>query len=48
MKFQSKEEMLDSAQKITKIKYGFDLDIILKQSKLLKQVKTQKKLVDWF
>ncbi|MEK6895556.1 MAG: hypothetical protein AABX48_03470 [Nanoarchaeota archaeon] len=48
MKFSSKEEMLASVAKIAKIKYNFDIGNVLKQSKLLKQVKTQKRLQQWF
>ncbi len=48
MKFSSREEMLDSLKKITKIKYDFDSDLIIKQSKLLKQVNTQTHLGKWF
>ena len=48
MKFNSMNEILESAMKISKIKYNFDNFEILKQSKLLNQVKTQKNLKEWF
>ena len=47
MKFNSKKELLDSAKKIGKIKYNFDIKNILEKSKLLKQKKVQKNLRDW-
>lgn len=48
MKFSSLPELLESVKKITKIKYNFDSESIIKESKLLKQVSTQKRIVDWF
>jgi hypothetical protein len=42
MKFDSREELLDGMKKIAKIKYDFDPDYILSQSKLLKRIKTEK------
>jgi len=48
MKFDSKQELIDAANKIGKIKYGFVYDDILKQSKLLEQINTQKRLMEWF
>ena len=47
-KFNSREELLQAAKQITKIKYNFDAEVILKQSKLLTQVKSQKKINEWF
>ena len=44
MKFDSREKLIDGGKKIGKIKYKFDYDGILKKSKLLKTIKTQKKL----
>ncbi len=48
IKFDSKEELLNGAKKIAKIKYDFDVGQVLKKSKLLEQVNTQKRLVEWF
>ena len=47
MKFDSKEEIIESAKKIGKIKYNFDINELIKRSKLLNQIKTQKNLFDW-
>ena len=47
MKFNSREELLEAVNKIGKIKYNFDSSQILKQSKLLNEVKTQKSLGEW-
>ena len=44
MKFTSKEELIESAKKIGKIKYKFDFSDILDRSKLLKEKKEQKSL----
>ena len=46
--FDSREELLNSATQISKVKYKFDNSGILKQSKLLNQIKTQKNLREWF
>ncbi len=48
MKFESREEMIESAKKIGKIKYNFDYEQIFQRSSLLKQLKTQKNLTDFF
>jgi len=48
MEFASKEELIDSAKKIGEIKYNFDPGDIMKKSRLLEQIKTQKNLVEWF
>lgn len=48
MKFNSREELIESVKKIGKIKYDFDCHQILNKSKLLLQIKTQKSLRDWF
>lgn len=48
MKFKSKEELIASAKKIGKIKFKFDYDSIFQRSRLLKQIKTQKYLQEWF
>ena len=48
MKFNSKEELIESARKIGNIKFNFDYEQIFKQSKLLKQIRTQKNLLDFF
>ncbi len=48
MKFRTKNELIDSSKKIGKIKFKFDYDSIFQRSRLLKQIKTQKNLRDWF
>ena len=48
MKFNSREDLLDAAQKVSKIKYDFDSSGILNRSKLLKQIKEEKRLGEWF
>ncbi|MEJ2267529.1 MAG: hypothetical protein P8X70_00435 [Nanoarchaeota archaeon] len=48
MKFNTKEELLESVKKIAKIKYNFDVEQILKKSKYLNQVRTQTRLINWF
>jgi hypothetical protein len=48
LKFDNMEEMLESARKVSMIKYGFDNSKIIKQSKLLENIKTQKSLRQWF
>ncbi len=47
MRFNDSKEMIESAKKIGKIKYNFDYEQILKRSKLLSQIKTQKRLMEW-
>lgn len=48
MKFGDNNELTESAKKIGKIKYDFDISEILKKSRLLNKIKTQTKLNDWF
>jgi hypothetical protein len=48
MNFASKEELLEAVKQIGKIKFNFDSSSIINQSKLLKQIKTQKNLMRWF
>jgi len=48
MKFDSREDLLESAKKISKIKYGFDNSDILRRSRLVKDIKVQKKLREFF
>jgi len=48
MKFRTKDELINSAKKIGKIKFNFDYDSIFQRSKLLKQIQTQKNLQEWF
>lgn len=48
MKFDSRDEMVESARKIGKAKYNFDYQQILDRSNLLKQIKTQKNLTEFF
>jgi hypothetical protein len=48
MKFRDLNEILESTRKIGKIKYNFDCQTIFNKSKLLNQIKTQKKLNEYF
>ena len=48
LEFPSLEEMLESSRKISMIKFGYDNSNLLKKSKLLEKLKTQKTLKDWF
>ena len=48
MEFLSREDMIEGVKKIGKIKYNFDCSQILKKSKILNEVLTQKRLVNWF
>ncbi len=48
LKFKDREELVNSAKAISKTKYKFDITDIIKQSKLLKQLKTQKNLREFF
>lgn len=47
MKFDSLNEITESAKKIGKIKFNLDFSQILNKSKVLNQIKTQKNLKDW-
>ena len=47
MKFNSREEFLDSIKKIAKIKFDFSISQVLVKSKILNLIKTQKKLGDF-
>ena len=47
MKFNCLNEIIEGAKKIGEIKYGFDCEEIIKKSKLLKQIKSQRKLGDF-
>jgi len=48
MKFDSKEELIESCKKIGKIKYNYDCSQLLNKSKLLCQINSQKNLGEWF
>ncbi len=48
MKFRDFNETTESTKKIGKIKYNFDCGQIFRQSRLLNQIKTQKRLREWF
>lgn len=48
MEFQSREDLLSGVRKIGKIKFDFNPDEILKQSKILNEVLSQKKLAEFF
>lgn len=48
MKFDSEEELIGGAKQIAKIKYNFDSSGILNRSKLLRQIKEERRLGEWF
>ena len=48
MRFSEDKELIESAKKIGKIKYNFDVEEILKKSKFLNEKKSQTKLIKWF
>jgi len=48
IKFIDKNEMLNSAKQIAKVKYDFDPTSIFDKSKLLKTMKTQRRLQEFF
>jgi hypothetical protein len=48
IKFQNKEELLNSAKQIGKVKFKFDCSGLFEKSKLLKNLNTQKNLTYWF
>jgi len=48
IKFDSREELLSAAKKISKIKYDFDNSGILNKSRLLRQIKEERRLGEWF
>ena len=48
MKFNSREELIEGAKRISDIKYNFDNSDILKKSRLLETLGTQKRLGDYF
>jgi len=45
--FASRTELIDGAKKIGQIKFSFDISEVLKKSKLLNDVLTQKKIMEW-
>ncbi|RLG14612.1 MAG: hypothetical protein DRN66_01645 [Candidatus Nanohalarchaeota archaeon] len=45
--FDSKEQMLDYAKKVAKIKFGYDVDEFIKKSRLLKEIRAQSRLNKW-
>ena len=47
-KFSSRKELIDGAKKIGKIKFDFDIDDILKRSRVLKEGREQKNLREFF
>jgi hypothetical protein len=47
-KFATKEELINSAKSIGKIKYNFDYSKIFNKSRVLNELKEQKRLIDWF
>jgi DNA repair protein NreA len=48
LEFNSIEEIIEASRKIGMIKFGYDNSNLLKKSKLLEQIKTQKTLKEWF
>ena len=48
VKFDSREELIEGAKKIGKIKFDFDYEDIFKKSKILKERKEQKILSEFF
>ena len=48
LEFKSKEELLSSVEQIGKIKYNFQTKKILEKSKVLNNLKTQKKIEEFF
>ena len=46
--FKTKEEMLNYAKELVKNKFNYNLDYILKESKILKNIRTQTKLFSFF
>lgn len=48
LKISSLQEAKESLRKVGMIKFGYDSSKLLKQSKLLEQIQTQRSLRDWF
>jgi hypothetical protein len=48
MKFKSKEELINSAKQIGKIKFNFDYSPIIQRSRMLKTQRVQKSLKEFF
>lgn len=48
MRFDSREELIAGAKQIGKIKYDFECSEIFERSRLLKQIKEEKRLGEWF
>jgi len=48
MEFTKEEELINTAKKISKVKYNFDNSEIINRSRLLRQIKSQKNLREWF
>jgi len=48
VKFDSREELIEGAKKIGKLKFDFDYEDILKKSKVINERKVQKVLGEWF
>jgi hypothetical protein len=48
MRFDNRDELVNSVKKIGRIRYKFDFTNILSQSKLLKEIKTKRSLQEWF
>lgn len=46
--FETRESMLDYARKLIKSKFSYNLDLTLSQSKLLKNIRTQTKISQYF
>lgn len=48
IEFNNMEEIIESAKSISKVKYNFDITQIIKRSRLLEQIKMQRRLQEWF
>jgi hypothetical protein len=48
MKFDSRGDLIEGIKKIGKVKYDFDAQEILSKSNLLQQIKTVRRLQEWF
>ncbi len=47
MKFDSRDELIESAKKISNLKYNFNPEQIIQRSKLINQIKSERSLNEW-
>lgn len=47
LEFNSREDLMNSAKQIGKVKFNFDPSVILKRSRILNEVLAQKRLLEW-